>query len=82
MKQDYMVKWEQDRQENLKLEEWQSIAQAASKSLINTSIIETNYKVLLRWYMVLTRLATYILGASPKCFRSCGQDGTIYNIWW
>lgn len=58
------------------------IAQAASKSLINTSVIEANYKVILRWYMVQTRLATYVLGASPKCFRGCGQDGTIYHIWW
>lgn len=40
-KQDYLVKWEQDLQEILEHEEWHSIAQAASKSLINTAIIET-----------------------------------------
>lgn len=76
-----MVKWEQDIQEGLE-RDWHSIALPALRPLINTSIIEANYKVLLRWYMVLARLVTYIPGASSKCFRGCGQEGTAYHIWW
>lgn len=56
----YMVKWQQDIQESLGLEDWHSIAQAAPSSLINTSSIEANYKVLLRWYMMQARLANYV----------------------
>lgn len=82
IKQVCMLKWEADLQENIELDEWHVIAQEASKSLINTSIIETNYKVLLRWCMVPARLATYVPTASPLCFRSCGQEGTMYHVWW
>lgn len=56
-----MVQWEQDFQETLDLEEWHSISETASRSLTITSIIEANYKVLLRWYMVL---ATFVPGAT------------------
>lgn len=49
---------------------------------INASIIVANYKVLLRWYMVPDRLATYTPVASPVCFRGCGQVGMAYHIWW
>lgn len=34
--------------------EWYKIASYASKSYINMSIIEANYKILHRWYIVLT----------------------------
>lgn len=78
----YMVKWEQAIQEGLELEDWHSIALAALRSLINTSSIAANYKVLLRWYIVLARLATYVPGAVSKCFRGWGQEGTAYHIWW
>lgn len=77
-----MKKWKADLQESIELDERQNIAQGATRSLINTSIIEANYKVLLRWYMVPTRLASYVPDASPLCFPGYGQEGTMYHIWW
>lgn len=82
-KLDYLIKWEQDFQKSLKFEEWHSIAQIASKSLINTSNIEANYKVLLRYYMVPIRLATYVLGVYSKVYsrmRSTGRNGIPYLV--
>lgn len=68
-KLEYMARWEADLQESIELEEWHTIAQGASKSIINTSMIEANYyNVILRWYMVPARLATFIPGASPLSF--------------
>ena len=81
-KLNYMLRWEEDLQETFDLNKWCELAETASKSLINTSIIEANYKVLLRWYMVPARLATFVHGATPNCFRGCGQVGTAYHIWW
>lgn len=78
----YMQKWEQDIEETMEMDTWYNTAQLASKGYINTSLIEANYKVLLRWYMVPARIATYIPGASPLCFRGCGGEGTIYHTWW
>lgn len=68
--------------ESLEMDEWQVLVQNASRSLINTLIIEANYKVLLRWYMVPVRLTSYVPGASPHCFRGCGQEGKAFHTWW
>lgn len=66
----------------LSSEEWSKIIQNASKSIINTSLIEANYKVLMRWYMVPERIATFVPGASPRCFRGCNTNGTMFHTWW
>lgn len=66
---------------DLATEEWSKITQNASKSLINTSLIEVNYKVLMRWYVVPERIAAFVPGASPRCFRECNMDGTMYHTW-
>lgn len=57
-KLEYMKRWEADLQESIDLDEWHNLAQGAMKSIINTSLIEANFKVLLKWYMVLARLHT------------------------
>lgn len=62
--------------------EWQRLAQGATKSITNTSLIKANYKVLLRWYMIPTRCAQRVSGPPPLCFRGCGQKGTAYHTQW
>lgn len=61
-----MQKWEQDLEISLEVEVWSKMVQCAFRSYINTSLIEAYYKVLMRWYMVPVRVATYVLGASPQ----------------
>lgn len=62
----YMAKWEQDFNETLELDEWHSLAREASRSLINPSIIEANYEVLLRWY----RLGWQPMSRGCLCYSS------------
>lgn len=81
-KMHYMQKWEQDMEMELDMEVWNKIILNASKSLVNTSMIEANYKVMMRWYMVPERIATFVPGASPRCFRGCNVNGTFYHTWW
>lgn len=52
-----MVKWEGDLDKDLDLANWLNLAQNASKSFINTSMIEANCKALLRWYTVPQNLS-------------------------
>ena len=81
LKLPYMICWERDLGEELDRAEWNTLAQFNSKSLVNTSLIEANYKVFLRWYMVPVRLAAAVREASPQCFRGCGERGTVLHIW-
>lgn len=78
----YMVQWERDLNLTFDLTEWQDLAFQLSKVSINTTLIEANYKTLLRWYLVPTRVARMHPSTSPNCFRRCGQLGTMYHIWW
>lgn len=77
----YMTQWERDLNTIFELSDWQDIAYAFSKVSINT-LIEANYKTLLRWYFVLARVARRHPSTSPICFRCCGQMGTVYHVWW
>lgn len=56
---------ERDRGEAMDAAEWQRLAQGATKSITNTSLIKANYKVLLRWYMIPTRCAQRVSGPPP-----------------
>lgn len=73
-----------DRQEEpvRDLRDHESHHSIVHKRILNTSLVEANYKVLSRWYLVLKRLAKIYLNASPVCFRVCGQEGTMLHIWW
>lgn len=78
----YMNQWERGLNATLELSDWQDTAYALSKISINTTLFEANYKTLLRWYLVPTRVAKMHPSASPTCFRRCGQMGTMFHVWW
>lgn len=63
-----MNKWEKDIEETFEVDKWFKMAQFASKAYNNTSLIEANYNVLLRWYMVPVRVAACVPGTSPFMF--------------
>lgn len=52
------------------------------RGILNTSLVEVNYKVLSRCYLVPARLARLHPGISPLCFRGCGREGTMFHVWW
>lgn len=78
----YQLAWEADLRETIDEEvcfQWSTMVQ---KGILNTSLVEANYKVLSRWYLVPTWLAKIYLDASPLCFRGCVQEGSMLHIWW
>lgn len=77
-----MEAWERDLQETWNLEEWHRRGTRAFQGIINISLIEANLKVLMRWYLVPSRLATMFSSASPLCFRDCQAQGSMLHIWW
>ena len=61
----YMEAWERDLQETWDLEEWHKVGTRAFKGLVNISLIEANLKVIMRWYLVPSRVAAMFPTASP-----------------
>lgn len=78
----YMEAWERDLQETWGLEEWHKRGTRAFKGILNISLIEANLKVLMRWYLVPSRLALMFASTSPLCFRDCQAQGSMLHIWW
>lgn len=39
-------------------------------------------KILLRWYLTPHRIAKIFPGASPDCWKDCGNTGTLIHILW
>lgn len=65
----YMEHWERDPYIQWYLTDLQDIANNLSTISINTALFEAiNYKTLLRWYMVPTRIAKMNTQASSQCF--------------
>lgn len=62
--------------------DWSNIWLATKSSSPNSNAIETNYKVLTRWYLVPARIAKFIPTYPPNCFRGCDSLGTHFHIWW
>lgn len=59
-----------------------NIWQFTKSSVFNAVALESNYKVLTRWYLVLSKIAKTIPSYSLNCFRGCAEDGTHLHIWW
>lgn len=78
----YTTCWINDLNVSLEQEDWDDIWATTNSSSQNITAVETNYKVLLRWYMVSARIAKYLPTYPPTCFRGCGEQGTYVHIWW
>lgn len=61
--------------------DWRKWSSQILKGIGNVALIEAGCKVFARWYLT-ERLSKMHPGASPSCFRGCGQAGTPLHIWW
>lgn len=51
------------------------------KGIRNISLIESNLKVMTRWYLTPAKLAK-MYPTDPRCFRGCQLTGSTAHIWW
>lgn len=76
----YVMKWEGDLERSLDLSDWNHIWEATKSSSRNIVALETNYKVLTRWYLVTARITKFVPHYSSDCFRDCPTQGTFLHI--
>lgn len=79
-----MTKWENDLGKPIAEKDLKLIWYTTAHCSINTATVESNYKLLMRWYLVPQRLAKLnpAPAVSDKCFRDCLSTGTLLHKWW
>lgn len=78
----YARQWSKDLNIELEADDWSTIWTNTKNSSQNVVASEANYKVLMRWYLVPSRIAKYLPEYPPTCFRGCKDEGTHTHIWW
>lgn len=78
----YAQQWSKDLNIDLETEDWSSIWTNTKNSSQNVVASEANYKVLMRWYLVPSRIAKFLPEYPQTCFRGCKDKGTHIHIWW
>lgn len=77
-----ITKWETDLQISFTTIQKQNMVALSLKSSICTTIQETNYKILTRWYLTPSRLHIMFPGTSKHCWRCQKDEGTLLHIFW
>lgn len=78
----YTNKWEMDLHLQSEDINWTHIWQATKSASPIIVALETNYKVLTRWYLVPDRIHKFSSQYPSHCFRGCSALGTHVHIWW
>lgn len=78
----YTSKWETDLNLTPDTLDWVQIWKDTKSATPNIIALETNYKVLTRWYLVPARVSKLLPQYPPQCFRGCSDPGTHLHIWW
>lgn len=65
----------------LNTKDWAEIWEATKSASQNIVALETNYKVLTRWYLVPAQLAKSLPTYHPNCFCGCPDAGMHLHIW-